>query len=140
MEKGYERGKSWMLISNCWYERGQEEKRPECSGRDVKNADADPKLVFNDRALNGFRKVPVTSKQYSDAQKWVDYVTTENNSYEHRCREIWDIGIDDCLFRIHTSVKLQIIRREFRLNKEHEHCLDHMDEYERRYGKITPIE
>ena len=140
IDKGYDRGKSWMLISNCWYERGQEQPRPDCHGKEIKNASEDPKLLLNRQALSGFRKVPVTSKEYKAAQKWVDYVTTENASYAKRCQEIWGIGVDDCMFRIQSADKTQIFRREFRLNTKYEHCEAHIPEYEKRYGKIKSLE
>lgn len=133
MEKGYSRGKSWTFIATCWYERGQTEPRPECAGAAVKDRDKSAKIKLNIQALDGFRKVPATSTSYGAAQKWLDFIQTENESFDGRCKEEAQIKKDICMLKIEAAYRLMFIRGEFILAPEDQYCMEYKEEYDLKY-------
>ncbi len=133
MDLGYDRGKSWMLIANCRYEAGQKEQRPSCDGTTPEQRLASPKVKKNESALEAFRKVPATARDYRSAQKWVDFVTSENRSFEFRCEEKAAIEKDLCMIKIENAYALEIIRGGFFLDDEDQHCTTFKAEYDSLY-------
>lgn len=135
MDLGYDRGKSWMFVANCWYERGQTEKRPVCHRGVVVDRDGNKKIKLNEQALASFRKVPTSAKTYGAAQKWIDFVTTENKSFDNRCEEEWNILIDLCMMKIESGYKMSIITGKFELAEEDQHCMEFKDMYDKKYRR-----
>ena len=133
MDMGYDRGKSWMLIANCRYEEGQKEERPSCVGTTSAQRMASNKVKLNEQALAAFRKVPATARDYRGAQKWIDFVTTENKSFETRCEEREKLAKDLCLIKIENAYKLEIIKGGFFLKDEDKHCSKFKAEYDAEY-------
>lgn len=130
MDMGYDRGKSWMLIANCRYEQGQKEERPSCVNTTPEQRMATKKVKFNEQALGAFRKVPATARDYRSAQKWIDFVTTENKSFETRCEERAKLAKDLCMIKIENAYKLEIIKGGFFLKDEDKYCTKHKAEYD----------
>ncbi len=135
IDLGYDRGKSWMFVGNCWYESGQLERRPECDGAIVKDRDNSRKIALNDKALSYFKKVPVTAKNAGAARKWTEFVTAENDSFDHYCAESEQLRIDLCFMKIESAYKMEIIRGEFYLAPKDQYCLAYKDEYDNRYRR-----
>jgi len=136
MEMGYDRGKSWMLIANCRYEEGQKEERPSCVGTTPEQRMSTQKVKLNEQALTAFRKVPATAKDYRSAQKWIDFVSTENKSFETRCEERAKLAKDLCMIKIENAYKLEIIKGGFILKEDDKHCVKFKDEYDKEYRTV----
>lgn len=137
MDLGYDRGKSWMLIANCRYEDGQKEERPSCEGTTPEQRLASAKVKKNELALAAFRKVPATARDYRSAQKWIDFVSNENKSYEFRCEEKAQLRKDLCMIKIENSYKLEIIRGAFILADDDQYCMEYKDEYDEKYTSVV---
>lgn len=133
MDMGYDRGKSWMLIANCRYEEGQKEERPSCDGTTPEQRLASTKVKKNEAALEAFRKVPATARDYRSAQKWVDFVSGENRSFEFRCEEKAAIEKDLCMIKIENAYALEIIRGDWYLEDEDQKCMTFKAEYDELY-------
>lgn len=136
MDMGYDRGKSWMLIANCRYEEGQKEERPSCVNTTPEQRMASKKVKLNEDALAAFRKVPATAKDYRGAQKWIDFVSNENRSFETRCEERAKLAKDLCMIKIENAYKLEIIKGGFVLKEEDAHCEKHKAEYDAEYRTV----
>ncbi len=133
MDLGYDRGKAWSLIANCWYEQGQLEPRPVCEDGKIKDWEFSKKNEFNSMASAAFKKVPATTRSYGSAQKWLDYISSENSSYENYCVEIQKIERDLCFIKIESSYTLSPIRGGFVLAEKDQYCMKYKEEYDLKY-------
>jgi len=134
MNGGYDRGKSWMLIANCRYESAQKEERPECEGTTVEQRSQSAKVVKNNRAIEAFRKVPATSREYSSARKWIEFVSNENQAYEDRCEFIKNLERDLCYIKIENAYKAQLFKGgEFVLSEDDQVCMKFKDGFDEQF-------
>lgn len=107
INKGYDRGKSWMLIATCRYEDAQREEREDCSGTKT-DRDNSSKNQKRNRAIEAFNQVPSASREGRDAKKWVSFIQAERKALEDRCIFEANVVKEQCFIAIRQAYSNQV--------------------------------
>ena len=84
INKGYDAGKSWMLIATCRYEDTQKQDRIDCKMTEAQKAAA-PITKARESAIEAFQQVPSSSREGRNAKKWISFIRAEREAVENRC-------------------------------------------------------
>jgi hypothetical protein len=84
INKGYDAGKSWMLIATCRYEDTQKQARINCKMSEDEKRSA-PITKSRESAIQAFEQVPRTSREGRNAKKWISFIKAERQAVENRC-------------------------------------------------------
>lgn len=129
--RGYDAGKSWMLIANCRYDQSAKLDRLDCAmtADEVKAA---PISVARTRATDAFKKVLATSSEYGNAKKWLEFIESERAAFDRRCDfEVITTRVR-CMADIKQAYGMIHIISEFELDDV---CRAYMDEYNAQFRR-----
>jgi len=85
ISRGFDAGKSYMLIGTCRYESAQKEERATCKGTTRAQREASVKNKKREAAIEAFDRVPSSSREGRNAQKWISFIKAEADAVERRC-------------------------------------------------------
>ena len=130
MSRGYDAGKSWMLIASCRYDETIQFDRLNCEMSDADMAKA-PITHARNSALDAFANVSARSGEYQNAQTWVQFVDNEKQAVKQRCGAIADIEKEACFLKIKLAYDAIIFTPTFDL--EDKSCEKYIPEYDAIY-------
>ena len=130
MNRGYDAGKSWMLIASCRYDAAVELDRLNCGMSDKEMSDA-PITRARISAIEAFENVPKRSAEYGNAQTWMQFIETEKQAVKLRCDFEGKVKKDECLKQIKQAYEGMIFTREFKLDDPS--CQTFVTEYDAEY-------
>jgi tetratricopeptide (TPR) repeat protein len=108
VSKGYDAGKSYMLIATCRYEDAQKEERAVCATSTVESRKNSVKNQKREKAIEAFNRVPGSSREYRNAQKWTSFIRAEAKAVEDRCA--FEIKVEEelCFLKIGQAYDAQV--------------------------------
>lgn len=117
MQLGYDQGKSWMLIASCRYDDAATETRPKCpyTAADEKTLTWSTKRIA---AAAAFDNVPSSSREASNARKWMGFIAGEKSNLKRRCIFEQNIEWQNCRDDIKRAYKSEFLDGKFTLNNE----------------------
>lgn len=130
INRGYDSGKSWMLIATCRYETTQTQERLTCamSPEEMNNA---PITRSRASAIDAFSNVPASSRENRNAKKWITFIRAERDALERRCEFEANIEKELCFQKIKGAYDNEIFAGEFIL--EDQTCMKFKPEYDAKY-------
>jgi len=84
INRGYDAGKSWMLIATCRYEATQKQDRLNCEMSEAE-MNAAPISKTRASAIEAFGNVPGSSLENRNAKKWITFINAERDAVVRRC-------------------------------------------------------
>lgn len=118
INRGYDAGKSWMLIATCRYEDAQKEERSVCSTTTAEQRSNSVKNQKRNRAIAAFNEVPNSSREARNASKWVTFIKAEAKAVEDRCIFEDKVEEDLCFIKIRQAYDAQVFTGTFELDEE----------------------
>ena len=131
ISKGFNAGKSWMLIATCRYEDAQKEARPVCKTTNKAQRQASPKFVKSQKAIEAFQQVPGGSKEGRDASKWIQFIKAEGQAVEDRCEFEINLAKELCYIKIGQAYDAQVFTGKWEIDDQA--CLSYKPEYDSLY-------
>jgi len=129
INRGFDKGKSWMLIATCRYEDAQKEPREVCKTTTMEQRRDGVKNQKRIRAREAFQNVPSSSRERRNASKWVSFIDAEYKAIEDRCEFEANVEKELCFVKIKQGKDAAIFTGgEFVL--EDENCKRFVAEYE----------
>jgi tetratricopeptide (TPR) repeat protein len=135
INRGYDAGKSWMLIATCRYETTQDMAPLSCKMSD-EELDAAPISRTRAAAIDAFNQVPSRSRENGNAKKWISFIKSERATFDRRCAVEIQIKEETCFQQI-KNAKGNLIFTDNELIIEDESCLQYVEKYERLYEVRT---
>jgi len=143
VSKGYDAGKSWMLIGTCRYEAAQASERPACPT-------VGPNETFPDgfyrssqwyqlrqNALEAFRQVPGSSRESSAARKWSTFIGDEGDNLQNRCEFEATVEQERCFITIQRAYDNEVFSGGFKLDGDDAKCLAFKPAFDAKYRKAV---
>ena len=137
INRGYDAGKSWMLIATCRYDKTSALGRLTCDMTDMELAEA-PITKARQSAISAFKKVPTSFREHGNAAKWMQFIEAENQAVLWRCEFRERVRKDECLKQIKLAINAEIFTREFKLDDES--CQEFVVEYNDALSHSAPLE
>ncbi len=135
INRGYDAGKSWMLIANCRYDTTANLDRLNCDMTDAQMAEA-PITKARARAVEAFRKVPSSSVESRNARKWITFIGNERKGVERRCEFERSIEVQLCYGNIKRAYDAVFLDGEFKLD-DAETCQQYVEAYDKEFRVVT---
>lgn len=131
IDRGYDAGKSWMLIANCRYDETAELDRLRCemTHEELKRA---PITKARQHSLEAFRNVPASSREYRNAQTWIEFISGERKAFDRRCDFQIQTVEASCVAEIQRAYDAIFLIGEFKLDNP-DICLAYKDEYDAKF-------
>jgi len=106
-----------MLIASCRYDDAATETRPKCpyTAADEKTLTWSTKRTA---AAAAFDNVPSSSREASNARKWMGFIAGEKSNLKRRCIFERDIEWQNCRDDIKRAYKSEFLDGKFTLNNE----------------------
>ena len=104
ISRGFDAGKSWMLIATCRYEDAQKEERAVCSTTTAEQRKNSSKNQKRERAIAAFNNVPASSRENRNAKKWVSFIRAEAKAVEDRCEFEASVKEEQCFIQIRQAI------------------------------------
>ena len=127
INRGYDAGKSWMLIANCRYDQTNSLDRLNCEMTDEQIAAA-PISVARESAIEAFNNVPRGSRERSNAAKWVQFINAEKDAVDRRCIFERNVERELCYQKIKQAYDAVIFTDGFKL--EDQSCFQYKEDYD----------
>ncbi len=137
INRGYDAGKSWMLIANCRYDQTNTLDRLNCEMSDAQMAEA-PITKARQSAIEAFNNVPSGSRVRSDARKWVQFINAEKQAVDARCEFERNVERELCYQKIKQAYDAEIFTGGFKL--EDENCAQFKVDYDAEFRVVTTEE
>ncbi|MGJ8562102.1 MAG: tetratricopeptide repeat protein [Alphaproteobacteria bacterium] len=118
INRGYDAGKSWMLIATCRYEAAQAEEREVCSTSTKAQRAASSKNKKRNNAIAAFQQVPGASRESRNAKKWISFIKAEAKAVEDRCDFEDKVEEELCFIKIRQAYDAQVFTNSFNLDEE----------------------
>jgi len=135
INRGYDAGKSWMLIANCRYDQTNTLERLNCEMTDAQMAEA-PITKSRESAIEAFNNVPSSSRERSNAAKWVQFINAEKQAVDRRCEFERNVEKELCYQKIKQAYDAEIFTGGFKLDDEN--CTQFKEGYDAEFRvKIT---
>lgn len=131
ISKGFDAGKSYMLIGTCRYEDSQKEPTPECKGTTRDQRQASAKFQKSENAIEAFDRVPLSSREGQNAKKWVSFIRAEADSIERRCEFEASVEKELCEQNIKLAYDAEVFKGSFELDDPK--CLQYKAGYDAVY-------
>lgn len=116
INRGFDKGKSWMLIATCRYEDAQREPREVCKTSTVESRKAATKNQKRELAKAAFQNVPSSSREKRNASKWVTFINAEYKAIEDRCEFEKNVEKELCYVIIKGAYDNEVFKGEFVLD------------------------
>lgn len=136
INRGYDAGKSWMLIATCRYEETQNLDRINCEMTDAQKAQA-PITLARSSAVEAFQQVPGSSREGRNATKWVSFIKAEEEAVERRCEFERSVEAELCFQQIKQGYDAIVFTGEFKVDDPN--CLNYKDEYDTKF-RVVKVE
>jgi tetratricopeptide (TPR) repeat protein len=130
MERGFDRGKAWMLIANCRYDKAASQERLTCSMSDAQKAAA-PWTKERKNAIAAFGNVPASSREAKNARKWKSFIAAESKAVENRCIFEANVKKERCFIAIRQAYSNEFLAGKFELGDET--CVPYKAEFDTLY-------
>jgi len=130
INRGYDAGKSWMLIATCRYEATQKQEPLQCDMTPAQMAEA-PITKVRNSAVEAFSQVPASSRENRNAKKWVSFIRAERDAFDRRCEFEKSIERELCYQKIKGAYDNLIFAGEFIL--EDKNCEKFKEDYDAAY-------
>ena len=137
INRGYDAGKSWMLIASCRYDETVNLERLNCEMSDKQMAEA-PITRARNSAIAAFEKVPNRSRENGNAKTWIQFIETEKQAVKLRCDFGEKVKRDECFKKIKQAYDAKILTREFTLDDKS--CGIYIEEYDALYRQTISSE
>lgn len=134
INRGYDAGKSWMLIANCRYDQTNTLERLNCEMTPEQMAAA-PITVARASAIEAFNNVP-NGRSRSDARKWVQFINAEKDAVDRRCEFERNVERELCYQKIKQAYDAEIFVGEFKLD-DAEVCTAYKADYDSEFRVVT---
>ncbi|WP_371397522.1 tetratricopeptide repeat protein [Fretibacter rubidus] len=118
ISRGYDAGKSYMLIGTCRYENAQKLDRAVCKGTTKAQRQGSEKNKRREAAIEAFDRVPASSREGSNAKKWISFIRAEAEAVERRCEFEASVEQELCYVKIKQAYDAQIFTGTFDLDDE----------------------
>lgn len=128
INRGYDAGKSWMLIANCRYDQTNSLERLNCEMSDAQMAEA-PITKARASAVAAFEKVPNGSRVRSDARKWIQFITAEKQAVDRRCEFERNVERELCYQKVKQAYDAEVFVGAFELD-DAEICMQYKEDYD----------
>lgn len=138
INRGYDAGKSWMLIANCRYDQTNTLDRLNCEMNDAQMAAA-PISKARQSAIDAFEKVPAVSRERGNARKWIQFINAEKQAVNARCEFERGVEQELCFQKIKQAYDAEIFVGEFKLD-DAEVCMQYKAKYDAEYRVVTTEE
>jgi len=115
INRGYDAGKSWMLIANCRYDQTNTLERLNCEMTDTQMAEA-PITKARLSAINAFNQVPNSSRERKNASKWIQFINAERDAVDARCVFERNVERELCYQKIKLAYDSEIFTGGFKLD------------------------
>ena len=133
INRGFNAGKSWMLIATCRYEDAQKAERPVCAKTTREQRENSTKAQKSQRAIEAFNKVPSASKEGRDAKKWISFIQAEGKAIEDRCEFEADLKVELCNIKIKAAYDNEVFTGKWEIQDQA--CLQYKPAYDKAYRK-----
>lgn len=130
ISKGYDAGKSWMLIATCRYEETQKQERVNCKMTPEQKAAA-PINKTRQNAIQAFQQVPSSSREGRNAKKWISFIEAEGQAVENRCEFEASVEKELCFQMIKQGYDAEVFVGEFKVDDQK--CLNFKPEYDSKF-------
>lgn len=137
INRGYDAGKSWMLIANCRYDQTSKLDRLNCEMSDVQMAEA-PITKARQSAIEAFNNVPNGSRVRSDARKWIQFINAEKKAVDARCVFERNVERELCYQKIKQAYDAEIFTGGFKLDDDN--CTQFKADYDAEFRVVTTEE
>ena len=137
INRGYNAGKSWMLIANCRYDQTNSLDRLSCDMSDAQMAEA-PITKARLSAVEAFQNVPGGSSEGSNARKWMQFITAEKDAVDRRCEFERNVEKELCYQKIKQAYDAEIFTGGFKL--EDQTCSRFKAGYDSEFRVVTTEE
>jgi tetratricopeptide (TPR) repeat protein len=118
MTRGFDRGKSWMLIATCRYEDAQKEPREVCKTTTKAQRAESTKNKKRNFAKEAFQSVPSSSREKRNANKWVSFINAEYKAIEDRCEFEKNVEKELCFVKIKQAYDAEVFKGSFELDDQ----------------------
>ena len=135
INRGYNAGKSWMLIATCRYEATQKQDRLSCDMSEAQMAEA-PITKTRLSAVEAFNNVPSSSRENRDAKKWVQFIQAERGAIDRRCEFERSVEKELCFQKIKQAYDAEVFVGKFELD-DAETCAPFKEEYDAKFRIVT---
>lgn len=132
INKGYDAGKSWMLIATCRYEDTQNQERINCKMSDAQK-DAAPISKSRQSAIQAFEQVPSSSREGRNAKKWISFIKAEREAVENRCIFEANVEKELCFAIIKGAYDNEVFVGKFEMDEKDKKCEAFKAEYDSKY-------
>ena len=116
ISKGFDAGKSYMLIGTCRYEDSQKVAALDCKGTTKEERAVSPKNKKRELAIEAFDRVPLSSREGQNAKKWVSFIRAEAESVENRCKFEASVEKELCEQTIKMAYDAEVFKGSFELD------------------------
>ena len=131
MERGFDKGKAWVLIANCRYDSAAGEDRLNCSmSEEQKNNAARSVKVAS--AVEAFNQVPASSREAKNARKWKTFIRAERKAVEDRCIFEANVKKEQCFIAIRQAYSNEVFAGKFILD-DPEKCMKYKPKFDSLY-------
>lgn len=130
ISRGYDAGKSYMLIGTCRYEAAQELPRAVCKETTREQRAASEKNKRRESAIEAFDSVPGSSRESGNARKWISFIRAEAEAVERRCDFEDTVEQELCYVKIGQAYDAQVFTNKFELDAE---CEAYKEKYDSIY-------
>lgn len=113
INRGFDKGKSWMLIATCRYEDAQKEPREICKSTTIEQRKNSTKNKKRESAKAAFSSVPSSSREKRNANKWVSFINAEYKAIEDRCAFEIKVVEDLCFIKIKQAYDAEVFTGGF---------------------------
>jgi len=131
ISKGFDAGKSYMLIGTCRYEDSQKEPRAVCKGTTKAERENSTKNQKRRNAIEAFDRVPLSSREGQNAKKWVSFIRAEAEAVERRCEFEASVEKELCEQKIKQAYDAEVFVGKFELDDPK--CLQYKAGYDAVY-------
>ncbi len=131
INRGYDAGKSWMLIANCRYDETSKLDRLNCDMTDAQMAEA-PITRARASAISAFEKVPNGSRERGNATKWVKFINAEKLAVDRRCKFERNVERELCYQKMKQAYAAEVFVGEFKLD-DAETCMQYKTDYDKKF-------
>ncbi len=135
INRGYNAGKSWMLIATCRYEATQKQDRLSCDMTEAQMAEA-PITKTRLSAVEAFNNVPSSSRENRDAKKWVQFIQAERGAIDRRCEFERSVEKELCFQKIKQAYDAEVFVGKFELD-DAETCAPFKKQYDAEFRIVT---
>lgn len=129
INRGYDAGKSWMLIATCRYESTQKDAQLTCDMSPEQMASA-PITRSRNSAVEAFSQVPNGSRENRNAKKWISFIRAERDAFDRRCEFEKNIERELCYQQIKGAYDNEIFSGKLEVPEE---CIKFKEDYDAAY-------